>query len=727
MLTAEGTEDDLRVYTDAGFAGAATQSQNGLVICWGGSIITWRSSRAALSALSTAEAELCAAALGWQVTEGVRYLLSTLQIYPKNVEVLIDNQAALTAASLGATWRTRYYAVRASRLLEEGRLGRASLKHCPTKQMVADAMTKLATPDVIEVLIQAMEGKLPSASVPIRTSVSTGPQNRGDMAGDGPPRGRPRTPRHLQPWNIPGTGSARNKTGANTIEVSWTPPNPTSTSMNEHTAEPAEPDDSNLLQRGPAGRGKGSTLPAWMTQSNTSQSTSTSTPNTKRYPLLAAEVITPAGRGKSMTRPAWMSTSTTTSNPLLTPEESNELEASKRRRAQEPATEAMAGRVPRGSVGMAGAGKGKDAPALGDKGKGKEAPAQAGKGKSKSKSKDKEAPAPAGKGKRGSADEAAEAAKKAEEEDDARPLVPAAPPWQSAGLPLQSKLGEKACPGGGKAKGKGTGKKGEVIDVWALVPPPVPSATAAGSGERAPKPAGFRGAPPPKAAAVKPIAAGQPQQPRQPRQLQQPQQPPQQRQQQLQQDDVKSAPWRSAAKAAEAAMKAKQERIAAEAAAAALRAEEERLAAEAAAALQAEEEHLAAEADAELKAEEKRLAAEAAAEAARKAEEDRLAIEAAELAVAAEVAEAAWAADAAEAAAVEEPWWEEAVPLLPPWKRRRRGRPRCRPGKAEREVLRAEAAWREAHADDEAAWPEAYAEAEGEEDAPAEGEGEEEG
>ena len=69
-MSAQGDEDDMRIYTDAGFAGPDTKSQNGLIITWGGSIITWRSSRGALSALSTAEAELCSAALGWQVGEG---------------------------------------------------------------------------------------------------------------------------------------------------------------------------------------------------------------------------------------------------------------------------------------------------------------------------------------------------------------------------------------------------------------------------------------------------------------------------------------------------------------------------------------------------------------------------------------------------------------------------------------------------------------------------------
>ena len=62
LLTARGDENDLRVYSDARFAGAAPQSQNGMIISWGGSVIKWRSSRAALSALSATAAEPCAAA-----------------------------------------------------------------------------------------------------------------------------------------------------------------------------------------------------------------------------------------------------------------------------------------------------------------------------------------------------------------------------------------------------------------------------------------------------------------------------------------------------------------------------------------------------------------------------------------------------------------------------------------------------------------------------------------
>ena len=126
-----GSSDLGLLIAAVGDENVATQAQKGLAICWGGSVISWRSSRAALSALSTAQAELCDAALGWQVTEGIFYLLSTLHVHPASVEVTIDNAAALTAAKMGATWRAQYYAVRARRRWEEGQQGRATLTRCP--------------------------------------------------------------------------------------------------------------------------------------------------------------------------------------------------------------------------------------------------------------------------------------------------------------------------------------------------------------------------------------------------------------------------------------------------------------------------------------------------------------------------------------------------------------------------------------------------------------------
>ena len=75
LISAQGDLEELEAWTDAGYAGTDTKSQSGLIVMWGGTIITWRSSRQTVSTLSTAEAELYAAALGWQIVEGLRLLI----------------------------------------------------------------------------------------------------------------------------------------------------------------------------------------------------------------------------------------------------------------------------------------------------------------------------------------------------------------------------------------------------------------------------------------------------------------------------------------------------------------------------------------------------------------------------------------------------------------------------------------------------------------------------
>ena len=168
VITCTGDLTDLMAWSDAGFAGSDTRSQSGLIISLGGSIIVWRSSRQTVSTISTAEAELNAATLAWQVVEGVRLLLIDFGIQISSVRLLLDNKAALTIAQCGASWRTRYFAVRGHRLHEEHAAGRASLEHCKTDVMLADALTKLASTSVIATLHAAMHGEgilAPSAVV----------------------------------------------------------------------------------------------------------------------------------------------------------------------------------------------------------------------------------------------------------------------------------------------------------------------------------------------------------------------------------------------------------------------------------------------------------------------------------------------------------------------------------------------------------------------------------
>ena len=165
-----------------------------MLISWGNAATTWRSSRQTVSALSTAEAELNAAATTWQVTEGLRVLLEEWGVHIRCVRLLLDNEAALSIARNGSNWRTRYFGVRGARIQEEFLRGRIALGHQPTKTMVADGLTKLAASEVLETLRRAMGGEfppvsvspLPTVAVAHRTSVTPGPQQQGDPAGDGP-------------------------------------------------------------------------------------------------------------------------------------------------------------------------------------------------------------------------------------------------------------------------------------------------------------------------------------------------------------------------------------------------------------------------------------------------------------------------------------------------------------------------------------------------------------
>ena len=75
--------------------------------------------------------------------------------------------------------------------------GALAIGHQPTKTMVVDGLTKLASADVMHNLRKAMGGEFPpielaptpTVSAAFPTSVDSGPRNRSDNAGDGPVTG----------------------------------------------------------------------------------------------------------------------------------------------------------------------------------------------------------------------------------------------------------------------------------------------------------------------------------------------------------------------------------------------------------------------------------------------------------------------------------------------------------------------------------------------------------
>ena len=72
---AGGTEAEMVAWSDAGYGGIGTKSQTGVLISWAGAVVVWRSSRQATATLSTCEAEVSAAAMTFQIVEGLKGLL----------------------------------------------------------------------------------------------------------------------------------------------------------------------------------------------------------------------------------------------------------------------------------------------------------------------------------------------------------------------------------------------------------------------------------------------------------------------------------------------------------------------------------------------------------------------------------------------------------------------------------------------------------------------------
>ena len=94
-------------------------------------------------------------ASGLQLTMAVREIIAELGLETP-AEILGVNQAALTLAKNGGTWRSRHFAVKASALRQACRLGWASVKFVCSQDQLADMMTKLLSAAMARKLREAM-------------------------------------------------------------------------------------------------------------------------------------------------------------------------------------------------------------------------------------------------------------------------------------------------------------------------------------------------------------------------------------------------------------------------------------------------------------------------------------------------------------------------------------------------------------------------------------------
>merc|ERR1712194_178785 len=104
-------------------------------------VVAWKSIRATLAAMSSCEAELQAASLGFLVGLGVQAGLESVGGRADH-QLRVDNTAATSIIGGSQTWRTRHLAVRASAVRTHFQAGLVEVVYEPTGTQVADLLTK---------------------------------------------------------------------------------------------------------------------------------------------------------------------------------------------------------------------------------------------------------------------------------------------------------------------------------------------------------------------------------------------------------------------------------------------------------------------------------------------------------------------------------------------------------------------------------------------------------
>ena len=86
------------------------------------------------------------------------------------LHLLLDNQSAITVSTVGGTWRSRYYAVRAALIKEMVDIGDLWVEYMETKKELADALTKLADSNVLQTLRVVMSDLYPEEAATTTSS-----------------------------------------------------------------------------------------------------------------------------------------------------------------------------------------------------------------------------------------------------------------------------------------------------------------------------------------------------------------------------------------------------------------------------------------------------------------------------------------------------------------------------------------------------------------------------
>ncbi|KAH9699990.1 protein kinase domain-containing protein [Citrus sinensis] len=137
---------NIEIYSDADWAGDVTNRRSTSAYCsyvWG-NLVTWRSKKQSVVARSSAEAEFRALANG--ICEGIwiKRVLKELGVCsPSSILMRCDNQAAISIAKNPVHHdRTKHVEIDRHFISEKVTSGSVELKYIPTRQQIADILTK---------------------------------------------------------------------------------------------------------------------------------------------------------------------------------------------------------------------------------------------------------------------------------------------------------------------------------------------------------------------------------------------------------------------------------------------------------------------------------------------------------------------------------------------------------------------------------------------------------
>ena len=133
-------------FSDADWAGDLDdrKSTSGYLFQIGGGAVTWRSKKQTCVALSTAEAEYMALASAVQEAIWMRQLTDELGNGPTEATTIFeDNQSAICMAKNPQFHgRAKHIGIKYHFIREQVSSGTVKLEYCPTKEMIADMLTK---------------------------------------------------------------------------------------------------------------------------------------------------------------------------------------------------------------------------------------------------------------------------------------------------------------------------------------------------------------------------------------------------------------------------------------------------------------------------------------------------------------------------------------------------------------------------------------------------------